>query len=218
MLNMEFVSLETSQPQQEGGLLSFETYFGYIESVSDAERVIAAVKAGQLRQTFVRLSQRDQGLIRSGTVIVWEEGLSGIQRWTDGRTWSASRFQDEFLIYQELPPKPGSSKPRPFDGGLRKRAISIQDRQGKRYHLTNYYYPKDAEACLLRPYDDPRFAPKRALQSDMLSESTPILRFRPEHTYRMSLPPLDHLLVHVKPSYHAEDLRQLDLINCHRSL
>ncbi|KAJ9056913.1 Global transcription regulator sge1 [Entomophthora muscae] len=103
MLNMEFVSLETSQPQQEGGLLSFETYFGYIESVSDAERVIAAVKAGQLRQTFVRLSQRDQGLIRSGTVIVWEEGLSGIQRWTDGRTWSASRFQDEFLIYQELP-------------------------------------------------------------------------------------------------------------------
>lgn len=209
---MEFVSLET--PQQEGGLLSFETYFGFIESVSDAERVIGAVKQGQLRQTFVRLSQRDQCLIRSGTVIVWEEGLSGIQRWTDGRTWSASRFQDEFLIYQELPPKPGSSKPRPFDGGLRKRAISILDREGKRYHLTNYYYPKDAETCLLRPYDDPRFA-KRALPSDA-SESTPVLRFRQDHVYRMSLPPLDHLLA--KPSYHAEDLRQLNLINCHRSL
>ncbi|GAO16983.1 hypothetical protein UVI_02044270 [Ustilaginoidea virens] len=58
-------------------------------------------------------------LIRSGSILIFEESRSGIKRWTDGLKWGPSRVLGNFLIYRELDDdsvtpvrKSAASKPR----------------------------------------------------------------------------------------------------------
>ncbi|KAF9905669.1 hypothetical protein BX616_000961 [Lobosporangium transversale] len=44
----------------------------------------------------------DPTLIVPGSVFVFDESESGICRWTDGRIWSPSRINGNFLVYKEL--------------------------------------------------------------------------------------------------------------------
>ncbi|KAH7303732.1 gluconate transport inducer 1/Pac2, partial [Stachybotrys elegans] len=79
------------------------TYIGYIGSVEDANLLLDACIQGSLRQLSRRLRADEQeDLIKSGSTFVYNEALSNIKRWTDGRSWSPRYNLDGFLIYHEL--------------------------------------------------------------------------------------------------------------------
>ncbi|KAL9550715.1 hypothetical protein MBANPS3_004607 [Mucor bainieri] len=79
-----------------------ESFFGFIESTTDALLVFEACRRGKLPKISRRLQDRERGSIKSGTVFVFDEKESGIKRWTDGLVWSPSRILGNFLIYREL--------------------------------------------------------------------------------------------------------------------
>ncbi|KAI8059185.1 Gti1/Pac2 family-domain-containing protein [Gongronella butleri] len=79
-----------------------ETFYGYIETTTDALLVFEACKRGLLPKITRRLQEKERGYLRSGTVFVFDGRESGIKRWTDGLVWSPSRILGNFLIYREL--------------------------------------------------------------------------------------------------------------------
>ncbi|KAI8929502.1 Gti1/Pac2 family-domain-containing protein [Entophlyctis helioformis] len=80
-----------------------ETFYGPIVTVRDALLVIEACRLGLLAHVQRRLSTDEKHkLIRVGSVFVLSETESCIQRWTDGRSWSASRICGDFLVYKEV--------------------------------------------------------------------------------------------------------------------
>lgn len=92
------------------------TWNGYLASTWDAMLVMEASLQGLVRHIPRRPHDRERGdLIKSGNVFVYEEGSSGIKRWTDGSSWSPSRIMCNYLIYRELDA--------PFPPGEKKRAI-----------------------------------------------------------------------------------------------
>ncbi|CAE6468903.1 unnamed protein product [Rhizoctonia solani] len=76
-----------------------------IRNAHDAQMVFEAVRLGRLPMVTQRLSIVDCDLLRPGQVYCWEQenGEAGIERWTDGRRWGASRARDNFLFYIESP-------------------------------------------------------------------------------------------------------------------
>ena len=86
-----------------------ETFHGPIENTGDALRVFELCRQGRLGRVRRRLHEKERRLIRSGSVFVFDEGESGIRRWTDGRLWSPSRILGNFLIYRELERRPAGS-------------------------------------------------------------------------------------------------------------
>ncbi|ORX45292.1 hypothetical protein DM01DRAFT_265862 [Hesseltinella vesiculosa] len=79
-----------------------ETFYGYIETTTDALLVFEACKRGILPKITRRLQEKERNILRSGTVFVFDGRESGIKRWTDGLVWSPSRILGNFLIYREL--------------------------------------------------------------------------------------------------------------------
>ncbi|CAE6525565.1 unnamed protein product [Rhizoctonia solani] len=75
----------------------------HIRSVYDAQMVLEAVRLGVLPMVTQRLSIVDCDLLQPGQVYCWEQenGEAGIERWTDGRKWGASRARENFLFYIE---------------------------------------------------------------------------------------------------------------------
>lgn len=97
------------------------TWRGYIETTKDALIIFEAALGGQLAHCIRRPHDRERNsLIVSGNVFVYEEGTSGIKRWTDGIPWSPSRILTNFLLYRQL-----SS---PFPPGEKKRAMKRSQR------------------------------------------------------------------------------------------
>lgn len=81
------------------------SYTGFIGSTKDAVLVIQAVLRGDFPLVDHRPQDRERAeLIKSGNVFVFIEESSGIKRWTDGISWSASRILGRFLVYRELDP------------------------------------------------------------------------------------------------------------------
>lgn len=79
-----------------------ETYYGQITSPLDALLIFEACRQGILKRVTRRPFQQQREAIRPGSVFVWIEAEADIQRWTDGRIWSASRVSGPFLTYQEV--------------------------------------------------------------------------------------------------------------------
>ena len=91
------------------------TWHGFVQDTREALLLFEAVLQGQLNRVTRRPHDRERAnLIRSGSVFIYEEGASGIKRWTDGVSWSPSRILNNFLIYRELE--------KPFPPGEKKRA------------------------------------------------------------------------------------------------
>jgi len=82
-----------------------ETYYGYVKSPQDAILLFEACRMGSLSRIQRRLSEKERSSIRSGSVFVWDEREAGMRRWTDGKSWSASRVSGSFLTYRELESK-----------------------------------------------------------------------------------------------------------------
>lgn len=82
-----------------------ETYHGYVKTPQDAILLFEACRIGFLSRIQRRLSEKERSSIRSGSVFVWDEREAGMRRWTDGKSWSASRVSGSFLTYRELESK-----------------------------------------------------------------------------------------------------------------
>ncbi|KAL2835000.1 Gti1/Pac2 family-domain-containing protein [Aspergillus cavernicola] len=146
-----------------------ETYHGHVRTPADAIILFEACRIGMLPRVQRRLSEKERQLIQSGSVFVWDEREAGMRRWTDGKSWSASRVSGSFLTYREMEGKRGgtsvSTQPRagktpdsargsdddrdgPDDGpdgyrykpdGLMKQSFSITTSTGQHLHLISYY-------------------------------------------------------------------------------
>ncbi|KAI9888505.1 MAG: hypothetical protein M1814_006867 [Vezdaea aestivalis] len=84
-----------------------ETYQGHIRTPQDAIILFEACRQGMLPRVQRRLSEKERQNIRSGSVFVWDEREAGMRRWTDGKSWSASRVSGSFLTYREMEGKRG---------------------------------------------------------------------------------------------------------------
>lgn len=88
---------------------SMETYHGHIRTPQDAIILFEACRLGLLPRVQRRLSEKERQSIRSGSVFVWDEREAGMRRWTDGKSWSASRVSGSFLTYREMEGKRGGN-------------------------------------------------------------------------------------------------------------
>ncbi|KLO16200.1 hypothetical protein SCHPADRAFT_961121 [Schizopora paradoxa] len=133
-----------------------------IRSTQDAHIVFHAVARGLFPMTRKRLDDEGRRAIRSGNIYVWEEADSqevakygGIERWTDGRRWSPSRVQGEFLLYhQRDSEEKGRSKEQENNQLIKQTYAVFVDRfNGRRkWHLTAYHTP--STLAQLRTVDD----------------------------------------------------------------
>ena len=86
-----------------------ETYNGHVRTPQDAIILFEACRLGELPRVQRRLSEKERQQIKSGSVFVWDEKEAGMRRWTDGKSWSASRVSGSFLTYREMEGKRGGS-------------------------------------------------------------------------------------------------------------
>lgn len=164
---------------------TMETYNGHVRTPADAIVLFEACRIGQLPRVQRRLSEKERQQIKSGSVFVWDEREAGMRRWTDGKSWSASRVSGSFLTYREMegkrggngfsqpqqPPKKAPSSGRSSDGGsdedgpdgyrykpdgLMKQSFSITTSTGQHLHLISYYARQHATSnSLMQPSNDP---------------------------------------------------------------
>lgn len=144
-----------------------ETYHGFVRTPGDAIKLFEACRLGLLPRVQRRLSEKERQSIRTGSVFVWDEREAGMRRWTDGKSWSASRVSGSFLTYREMEGKRGggfsggrrgngktpesgrASDEDQEDGepegyrykadGLMKQSFSITTSTGQHLHLISYY-------------------------------------------------------------------------------
>src|ERR1700731_3573777 len=86
---------------------TMETYCGHVRTPADAIKLFEACRLGLLPRVQRRLSEKERQSIKSGSVFVWDEREAGMRRWTDGKSWSASRVSGSFLTYREMEGKRG---------------------------------------------------------------------------------------------------------------
>ena len=89
-----------------------ETYYGQVKTPQDAIVLLEACRLGILPRVQRRLSERERTQITSGSIFVWDEREAGMRRWTDGKSWSASRVSGSFLTYREMEGRRGAGKSR----------------------------------------------------------------------------------------------------------
>lgn len=86
-----------------------ETYQGKVQTPQDAIILFEACRLGLTPRVQRRLSEKERQQIKSGSVFVWDEREAGMRRWTDGKSWSASRVSGSFLTYREMEGKRGGT-------------------------------------------------------------------------------------------------------------
>lgn len=80
-------------------------FIGYVETTTDALRLIMAARQGIIPRITRRLNDSERrAMIRSGAVFVFCVEESGIKRWTEGLSWSPSRIVGNFLVRLCPPP------------------------------------------------------------------------------------------------------------------
>lgn len=178
-----------------------ETYHGHVRTPADAIILFEACRLGLLPRVQRRLSEKERQAIKSGSVFVWDEREAGMRRWTDGKSWSASRVSGSFLTYREMegkrgggvssaragktPDSRGGSDDDHNEGGeegpdgyrykpdgLMKQSFSITTSTGQHLHLISYYARSHPTAPNLnQPSTDPALRHIRP-QKGLYPEST----------------------------------------------
>lgn len=172
-----------------------ETYHGHVRTPGDAIILFEACRIGLLPRVQRRLSEKERQSIKSGSVFVWDEREAGMRRWTDGKSWSASRVSGPFLTYREMEGKRGGSSfdktnnPQGQQGpeldsdggpdgyrykpdGLMKQSFSIATNGGQHLHLISYYSRSSQQSAqLIQPTNDPQLRHIRP-EKGMYPEST----------------------------------------------
>ncbi|KAI1813689.1 hypothetical protein GGS20DRAFT_467573 [Poronia punctata] len=124
-----------------------ETYYGIVRTPADAIKLFEACRRGLLPRVQRRLSEKERQAIRSGSVFVWCEREAGMRRWTDGKSWSASRVSGSFLTYREMEGKRatgfGSSSRRTRNGNRSSSPESLHGMDDNHSELEGYRYKRD---------------------------------------------------------------------------
>ena len=90
------MSTSTSHPSTSSSDIPFH---GFVETTADALRLIQAARQGVIPRITRRLNEEERAtIVRSGAVFVFSVEESGIRRWTEGLSWSASRIAGNFLV------------------------------------------------------------------------------------------------------------------------
>ena len=90
------MSTSTSHPSTSSPDIPFH---GFVETTADALRLIQAARQGVIPRITRRLNEEERAtIVRSGAVFVFSVEESGIRRWTEGLSWSASRIAGNFLV------------------------------------------------------------------------------------------------------------------------
>jgi len=90
------MSTSTSHPSTGSPDIPFH---GFVETTADALRLIQAARQGVIPRITRRLNEEERAtIVRSGAVFVFSVEESGIRRWTEGLSWSASRIAGNFLV------------------------------------------------------------------------------------------------------------------------
>ncbi|KAI0340383.1 hypothetical protein BDW22DRAFT_1313998, partial [Trametopsis cervina] len=87
-----------------------------VSSTRDALQIFYAVARRVLPMITRRLDAEERRAIVPGNVYIWEERCAnaevtglGMERWTDGISWSASRIAQEFLFYRQRDTDPDTT-------------------------------------------------------------------------------------------------------------
>ncbi|KAK3672229.1 Gluconate transport-inducing protein [Recurvomyces mirabilis] len=182
-------------PDQQQRSAGMETYNGLVRTPADAIILFEACRIGLLPRVQRRLSEKERQSIKSGSVFVWDEREAGMRRWTDGKSWSASRVSGSFLTYREMEGKRGGSnfdKSANRDGiqgtegdsdggpdgyrykpdGLMKQSFSITTNSNQHLHLISYFSRASAATqTLMQPTNDHQLRHIRP-EKGMYPEST----------------------------------------------
>ncbi|ONH65504.1 cAMP-independent regulatory protein pac2 [Cyberlindnera fabianii] len=79
-----------------------ESYTGAVQTPKDAIILLEASRIGLIPRIKRRLKDTERASIKAGDVFIWNEKEAKMRRWTDGRSWSASRVTGAFLTYREM--------------------------------------------------------------------------------------------------------------------
>lgn len=142
---------------------------GSITSFEEAMLIMHSARLGLLPINSERLNNYERNNIDGGSIFCFIEREHGFKRWTDGKVWSPSKINNEFLLYQEVPKHLSKNaikkqkllaKSDPnlvldlsikdaVDGTtLHKKTVSIVY-EGLTYHLISYYRPLFGHKSLL---------------------------------------------------------------------
>ncbi|CAJ0761871.1 8730_t:CDS:10 [Entrophospora sp. SA101] len=112
-----------------------ETFHGIINTTKDALIIFAeACRQGVLYRITRRLTDEEKRCLRVGSIYVYDEFESRIKRWTDGKQWSPSRIQGDFLVYHELCARfPDIKKYEDLDDMIKKRI----EMENLKYYICN---------------------------------------------------------------------------------
>ncbi|KAI0081956.1 hypothetical protein K474DRAFT_1580171, partial [Panus rudis PR-1116 ss-1] len=131
----------------------------HVRTIDDAHKLFYAVELGKLPKIEKRLDSHERAALRPGNVYVWEEKPPSadnysvtMERFTEGKSWTASRVRCEFLMYYESPAKKKkgdrdestkpSDEPPPTSSGRDK-----DKKKPRKWHL-NAYFTKFTEGQL----------------------------------------------------------------------
>jgi len=136
-----------------------ESYIGHVQTQLDAIILFEACRLGLLPRIRRRLTDRERLRIGSGCVFIWDEHEAGLKRWTDGKSWSASRVSGSFLCYREMDfsKKRGAGSSSSSNShssgddeelrykkdGLYKQSFSLTTATGLKLHMISYYKRSD---------------------------------------------------------------------------
>ncbi|WPK25490.1 hypothetical protein PUMCH_002807 [Australozyma saopauloensis] len=123
---------------------SHQTYFGLIMCLQDALLILEGIRLNVLRKVQRRLTDVERKCIVAGAIYAWNETELTMKRWTDGKSWLASKVKGPFLIYNEL-----DSHRNVKSGGLVKQSFSLTTKQGEKFHMIAYYNPEDRSQGVL---------------------------------------------------------------------
>jgi hypothetical protein len=107
----------------EASAADVQHFLGYVETTTDALRLIMAARLGIIPRITRRLNDSERrSMIRSGAVFVFCVEESGIKRWTEGLSWSPSRIVGNFLVCRCIPLQPWLRLTRSLDVPRSRRA------------------------------------------------------------------------------------------------
>ncbi|KAI9364440.1 Gti1/Pac2 family-domain-containing protein [Zopfochytrium polystomum] len=180
----ELEKVPNSVASSNDGPVGIETFYGFISTPLDALMVVEGCRLGLLHTLDVRPREISDIVIRSGSVIVFDEAGSRMRRWRDNRKWSPSRVAGPFLLYKEIDTADSQRKSiaqmptkcipgvdpvfgagvlrgdcRILDDGLTKKTMSVVMDDGKKYRVISYYLRSDViEGRLVVPSKSPMLA------------------------------------------------------------
>ncbi|KZP05957.1 hypothetical protein FIBSPDRAFT_876964 [Athelia psychrophila] len=81
------------------GATNAPTFFGRIDTTVEALRLVRAAQLGLVPRIRRRLNMEErEKMVVSGAVFVFSVAEASMQRWTDGKMWSPSRIDGNFLV------------------------------------------------------------------------------------------------------------------------